>query len=634
MLQVSFRALRPLSVVVLAAMTMAGLLPATTQAAGAGEEWCRIDDPATWRDRRQSGQGGCPAQADPQTLPEVLALPLPCGRQAVFQRIFLPTETLLDQRMVTVGMPAADDAPVSERLFNRRREQPLAGGFIVPADGERAAPTEAALAAPKGRAYYIGRYEVLEHHYRLLTDGLFDIESPERRAAACQDYDAGVGRMSDRSVYPAANVSWFDAVEFLRRWSAWLMAMDRARLAAGAPPLTPWEQGSPAYLRLPTEAEWEYAARGASPEDQEATAVYRVVDGGDRTRIPALEEIAAIDEGGRQRRRVTEKVGGHLPNLVGLYDTVGNVDEIVFDMFQLTRPDGLHGQFGGYVVKGGNRMTPLRGLSVAHRREVPFFGLSGETRSQTTGFRAVLAPPVIVGGAKKGTLWQEGLQNPALLAAFDSSLASISSANDADRREANDRLDTLRSQLQEGRVEAEALTEQVARIQDSLDRSNTRLNERDREIRRERLRSAAIVGFSISSMGANILSARNILKTTQETYSEKELAANKDQLEALESNIQGYEQSLASSLRFYMKMTELLAGEPPEKVVSALEDVRGDLEALKISAILGFVDSLESHIAALRAANGVLDEETRQAWVYQLDRTRAMRQQMFETYDK
>lgn len=595
---------------------------------------CRIDDPAAWRDAKQSGRGGCPAAADPQTLPEVLTLPLPCGRQAIFQRITVPAETLLDHQTITVGMPADDQAPISDRLFNRPRQQPLTGGFIMTEN--RTTPSAQALASPRGRAYYIGKYEVLKHHYALLTGGLFDIENPDlNNAAACKDYTDSVSQMSDRKVYPASNVSWFDAVEFLRHWSAWLMAVDHKRRAAGQPPLTPWEQGSPAYLRLPTEAEWEFAARGALLQDDSGATAYRISDGNDTTRLPTIEEIAAIEDNGSRRRSandMSDPVGNRLPNLAGLYDTVGNVDEIIFDMFQLTRPDSLHGQFGGYVVKGGNRMTPLRSLGVSHRREVPFFTLSGETRAQTTGFRAVLAPPVIVGGTSPQKRWQDSLQNPALLEAFDTSLSQISIANDDDRQKANDGLDALRSQLEEGRLETGVLGDQIALIQENLNRSNTRLNERDREVRRERVRSAILVGFSISSMGANILGARNLEhKTRQESTAEQKIEMA-DQFNKLKSNIEETEKSLESSINFYINTVNTLAEEPADKVDAAIQSVGENFNSLKIAALQRFVDRLREHISQARTRNGNIDSTLRKDWTFQLDHTRPLRQRMFNSY--
>ena len=118
---------------------------------------------------------------------------------------------------------------------------------------------------------------------------------------------------------PVEQVSWEDAQEFIWR----LNAMD----------------GEGTY-RLPTEAEWEYAARAGTTGD----------------RYGNLDEIAWYD--GTTGKR-THPVGGKAPNAWGLHDMLGNVIEWVGDWYarypggSVTDPRGP-GRGSNRVLRGGS----------------------------------------------------------------------------------------------------------------------------------------------------------------------------------------------------------------------------------------------------------------------------------------
>ena len=100
------------------------------------------------------------------------------------------------------------------------------------------------------------------------------------------------------------NVSWNDVQEFIGRLNA--------------------RSGGRRY-RLPTEAEWEYAARAGTTTDTYAGDMTKP-----RGNDPVLNRIAWYDENSGAR---THPVGRKAPNAFGLHDMLGNVWEWVGDRY-------------------------------------------------------------------------------------------------------------------------------------------------------------------------------------------------------------------------------------------------------------------------------------------------------------
>ncbi len=128
-------------------------------------------------------------------------------------------------------------------------------------------------------------------------------------------------------------------------------------------------QDCPGY-RLPTESEWEYAARAGT-----TTAFYS----GDITNISSDPNMDAIgwytvnsDTGSG---RMTHPVGQKQPNVWGLHDMSGNVLEWVWDWSDLYPVDLVVDPIGGAgterVVRGGNRSDAAHRCRLALRRDYP-----------------------------------------------------------------------------------------------------------------------------------------------------------------------------------------------------------------------------------------------------------------------
>ena len=192
---------------------------------------------------------------------------------------------------------------------------------------------------------------------------------------------------------PVENVSWLEAVEFCNalskregRTPAYTISDDGATVT--------WNRDADGY-RLPTEAEWEYAARAGTQ-----TPFYtKKIPGADDVNFYGhypyqIEQNYFNDDVLETRpgvyRGKTLNVGSFAPNPYGLYDIYGNVGEWCFDYYgaygvmHQTNPAG---QASGTrrVYRGGGWNDFGKNLRSAYRAAMP-----QTNRAYNVGLRLVL----------------------------------------------------------------------------------------------------------------------------------------------------------------------------------------------------------------------------------------------------
>ena len=159
--------------------------------------------------------------------------------------------------------------------------------------------------------------------------------------------------------HPVEQISWEDALEFLRRLN---------------------EQAGTDKYRLPSEAQWEYAARAGT------TTLYFFGDEPEN-----LHEYAWYGEDPKQGN--THPVGQLKPNPWGLYDIYGNVDECCADLWHKNYT-GAPADGGVWEENSSGSWRILRGgawfstnilcSSVIRQRTIPNF------RSRGIGLRVMI----------------------------------------------------------------------------------------------------------------------------------------------------------------------------------------------------------------------------------------------------
>jgi formylglycine-generating enzyme required for sulfatase activity len=154
------------------------------------------------------------------------------------------------------------------------------------------------------RPFSIGKYEVTQAQYQKVMGTNPAFHTREK-----------VGE--DTANYPVDSITWPDAQAFVKK----LNALEKTK-----------------QYRLPTEAEWEYAARAGTTDDTQ---------GAKRPEVAWFMSSA---------KYATHPVGQKRPNAWGIYDMLGNVWEWVSDFYdEQVQPAGPKGPAKGkvHVLRGG-----------------------------------------------------------------------------------------------------------------------------------------------------------------------------------------------------------------------------------------------------------------------------------------
>jgi formylglycine-generating enzyme required for sulfatase activity/class 3 adenylate cyclase len=313
-----------------------------------------------WQPRGKVGDQASAPVSSPAELPKAPASPAPAAKQAVPQPAPAPPPSV--QQAAPQPQPSPSAAPSAKQAA----PQPAAPAApaVAPTTQLASSVREPEISALRGGSFAMGSNEDLSekpvHQVTIKPFAISKFPITVREWNECATAKACGFTATGKDDAPITNVSWSDAKQYV----AWLAEATRK-----------------AY-RLPSEAEWEYAARGGTQTkywwgDQLQPGMANCKD---------CADIATAEQ--------PVKVGNFKPNPFGLYDMGGGVDQWVEDCwhknYQGAPTDGspwIGGDCSSHVVRSGSWRNDARYVRPANRGSY-----DTNVRYPTHGFRVALSP--------------------------------------------------------------------------------------------------------------------------------------------------------------------------------------------------------------------------------------------------
>lgn len=506
-----------------------------------------------------SSRGASPQETlfNPRPAEGDIVLPMPDGASMVFRRVAVPGRGFWGDpsRVIQLG-----DA--TGGVFEGLQRRQIGGSFVD----------------EQGQWYLlIAKYELTVAQFAAVMglQGLLDASADPEIAALPE---LPPRERLERLAMPLTYVSHADVQRFIERYNRWLFDPEHPERRANLPHI----EGVPGFLRLPTEDEWAFAARGGVP----------ALEGGTFTdRLPV--EAARLSEHAwhlGNARHALRPVGLRESPHLGLYDMLGNAQEMTANRF---RPELGQGKPGGISVRGGSVSTPEAQMRSALRAEFDEYAWDPDSelmrlrRSFNTGARLAIGSNVILGSEQQARLEQE----------YDAYREQVRQSTPVGRSldnlvaQASGQLDDMDALLDALMADNPALSESLSTLKAQSEQARLQLTQaeraRARSLVQDATRNGANLSVYLSKLPALESARENALKLVEHS------TRYESRLREVEALIEAQRRSIDEQLSAYGDKLAELGDTHPDHVAEAFETLAARRMTAREDAVL---ELLELHI--------------------------------------